>query len=129
MSPIRVLRASAVCICLTMVAAHAQTPQSRMFERLHAALDLTPAQEKSWMTFEQVYAIDPQVMAKRRDALATMPTLTAPQRIDLSINLMRADLESLRQRSAALKTFYNTLSPQQRGIFDRETLPRQRGYD
>jgi hypothetical protein len=112
-----------------MVAAHAQTPHSRMFERLHAALDLTPAQEKSWMTFEQVYAIDPQVMAKRRDALATMPTLTAPQRIDLSINLMRADLESLRQRSAALKTFYNTLSPQQRGIFDRETLPRQRGYD
>src|ERR1700691_1704301 len=99
MTPVRVLRASAICICLFIVAAHAQTLQSRMFERLHAALDLTPAQENGWMTFEQSYAIDPQIMAKRRDAAATMPTLTAPQRIDLSIDLMKADLEWLGRRS------------------------------
>lgn len=80
------------------------------------------------MTFEQAYAIDPQIIAKRRDAAAAMPTLTAPQRVDLSISLMKADLELLERHSAALKTFYNMLSAQQRGIFDRETLPRQQGY-
>jgi hypothetical protein len=87
-----------------MVSAHAQTVQSWMFERLHAALGLSAAQENGWMTFEQAYAIDPQIMAKRGDAAAKMPTLTAPQRIDLSISLMKADLESLGTRSTALKT-------------------------
>ena len=123
----RFLRASALCICLFTVAAHAQTPGSQMLETLHGVLNLTPAQEDGWKTLEQAYAIDPQEMARRRNAAATMPTLTAPQRVDLSINLMKADLESLERRGVSLKAFYGTLSPQQEGIFDRETLPPQQG--
>jgi hypothetical protein len=72
-----------------------------MFERLHGALNLTPAQEDGWKMLEQAYAIDPQEMAHQRNAAVTMPTLTAPQRVDLSINLMKADLESLERRGVA----------------------------
>ena len=118
------VRASALGLCLVTVAAHAQAPETRMLERLHGALHLAAAQEDGWKTFEQAYAIDPQEMAKRRNAADTMPTLAAPQRVDLTINLMRADLESLERRGTALKAFYDTLSPQQRTVFDRETLRR-----
>jgi LTXXQ motif family protein len=127
MITVRFLRATAFCICLFTVAAHAQVPETQIFERLHGALNLTPAQEDGWKMLEQAYAIDPQEMAHHRNAAATMPTLTAPQRVDLSINLMKADLESLERRGAALKGFYATLSPQQQSIFDRQTLPPQQG--
>jgi len=129
MIPVRLLRASALCICLFTVAAHAQAPETQMLERLHGVLNLTPTQEDGWKTLEQAYAIDPQEIAQRRNTAATMSTLTAPQRVDLSINLMKADLESLERRGVALKAFYGTLSPQQQSIFDRETLsPQQRRY-
>ena len=127
MMSFRFLRASCLCLCLFTVAAHAQVPETQMLERLHGALNLTPAQEDGWKVLEQAYAIDPQKMAHQRSAAATIYTLTAPQRVDLSINLMKADLESLEHRGLVLKGFYGTLSPQQQSIFDRETLPPQQG--
>lgn len=112
-----------VCVCFFFVPAHAQTPESRILDRLHGDLNLTAAQENSWQAFKQAYVINPQEMAQRRIAVAAMPTLTAPQRMDRSVSLMKDDLASLMRRSAALKVFYSTLSPQQQGTFDRETLP------
>jgi hypothetical protein len=109
-------------ICLFTVAAYAQASETQMLERLHGALDLTSTQETGWKTLEQAYAIDPREIAQRRDTANTMPTLTAPQRVDLSINLMKADLAAQERRGEALKTFYSTLSPQQQGIFNRDTL-------
>jgi hypothetical protein len=52
-----------------------------------------------------------------------MGSLRAPQRFDLSIQMMRSDLEATERRANALKAFYATLSPDQQAIFDRETLP------
>ena len=54
-----------------------------------------------------------------------LPTLTAPQRVDLSIDAMEADLDSLRERGRALKAFYATLTPAQQATFDRQTLPSE----
>jgi periplasmic protein CpxP/Spy len=119
----RSLRASALCLCLFTVAAHAQTPETRMLDGLHSALALTPAQEDGWKAFTQAYAIDPQELTQRRNSAATIPTLTAPQRVDLSVSMMKADLDSMERRGAALKAFYATLSPQQQSTFDRDTLP------
>jgi hypothetical protein len=36
---------------------------------------------------------------------------------------MQADLDTLRARGQALKVFYAVLSPGQRQIFDRQSLP------
>ncbi|HEY0267309.1 MAG TPA: Spy/CpxP family protein refolding chaperone [Rhizomicrobium sp.] len=94
-----------------------------MFDRLHGALHLTPGQEDSWKTFQQAYAIAPDEIARRRGASAALATLSAPQRVDQSNSLMKADLDAQEKRGAALKAFYANLSPQQQGIFDRETLP------
>lgn len=121
------LRTSTLCLCLCTVAAHAQVPETQMLQRLHGALNLTPAQEDGWKMLEQAYVIDPREMAHQRSAAATISTLTAPQRMDLSINLMKADLESLEHRGLVLEVFYGKLSPQQQRIFDRDTLPMNAG--
>jgi len=121
-------RVAAFC-CLLTVPAHAQPSEAQILQRLHGSLMLSPAQEGPWQTLEQAYALDPHELLQRRNAAATMRTLSAPQRVDLSVNLSKADLESLERRGAALKAFYGTLSPQQQSIFDRETLPMQPGGD
>jgi hypothetical protein len=103
--------------------------QEPALSSLHAALNVTAAQEGAWRAFVAASQPDPQQQARQRAAQQMLPRLTAPQRVDLSIAEMRADLETLRQRGAALKVFYAALTPAQRAIFDRQTLPRQNeGY-
>jgi hypothetical protein len=91
---------------------------------LHAALHITAAQEGAWRAFVAASQPDPQQQARERGAQAMLPTLTAPQRVDLSIAAMEADLDTLRERGRALKAFYGALTAAQQAVFDRETLPR-----
>ena len=93
--------------------------------RLHDALSLSAAQEEAWNAFQAAELPDPQDDARRRSAAQMMPTLHAPQRVDLSIAAMQADLETLQRRGAALKRFYSSLSPTQQATFDRATSPRE----
>jgi hypothetical protein len=94
---------------------------------LHASLHITAAQEDAWRAFMAASQPDPQQQARERAAQQMLPGLTAPQRVDLSIAAMQADLATMRQRGAALKAFYATLTPAQQATFDRETLPRDEG--
>jgi len=94
---------------------------------LHAALHITAAQEDAWRAFMSASQPDPQQQARERAAQQMLPGLTAPQRVDLSIAAIQADLATMRQRGAALKAFYATLTPAQQATFDRETLPRDEG--
>ena len=91
---------------------------------LHAALHITAAQEDAWRAFVAASQPDPQAQARERAAEQMLPTLTAPQRVDLSVAAMQADLDTMRERGRALKAFYATLSAAQQATFDRETLPR-----
>ena len=102
--------------------AWSQTPQLNM---LHDDLHLTAQQEEPWRKFQLATQIDPQEVAKRRNAAELMPTLTAPRRVDLSIAAMEADLQAFERRGAALKIFYAALSPEQQAIFDHETALQQ----
>ena len=90
---------------------------------LHDALRLRPDQERAWQAFDEASRPDPQEEARQRNAFERMGSLRAPQRFDLSIQMMRAELEATERRANALKNFYATLSPEQQAIFDRETLP------
>jgi hypothetical protein len=105
-------------------AAQAQS-QAPDLHRLHDALSLSAGQEEAWNAFQAVELPDPQDDARRRSASQMMPTLKAPQRVDLSIAAMQADLDALQRRGAALKRFYSVLTPAQQAVFDRETAPRQ----
>lgn len=122
MTVFRFLVPAALCGLLAVTAVQAQPQQQNPFDGLHRALNLSPQQEDGWKAFQQSYAMDPAAMARRRDAGAAMARMTAPQRVDQSIALMREDLEAEQRRGAALKAFYATLTPQQQRTFDRETL-------
>jgi protein CpxP len=93
---------------------------------LHDALRLTPDQEAAWRTFAAASAPSPEQEARERAAQSMMATLRSPQRVDLSISAAEADLQTLRERGAALKAFYAVLTPGQQTTFDRRTLPDER---
>jgi hypothetical protein len=98
-------------------------------QRLHSDLTLSSSQEQGWKSFEQAYEVNPQDVARERDAAAKMSDLTGPQRVDLAVSLSEQDLSELRRRADVLKTFYASLSPQQQKTFDRDTLaPSDRGH-
>lgn len=101
----------------------AQPGQPSSVNELHDALRLRPDQERAWQIFDEASRPDPQEEDRQRNAFERMGSLRAPQRFDLSIQMMRAELEETERRANALKAFYATLSPQQQAIFDRETLP------
>ena len=119
----RLAVAAAFCIGIFAADGYAQVAQDGSLASLHAALNLTASQQDSWRSFEQAYTPDPQEITKRRNAAQNMATLTAPQRVDLSINMAEDDLAGLKRRGATLKDLYGVLSPQQQSVFDRETLP------
>jgi protein CpxP len=100
-----------------------QAQQETNFGSLHDALRLTAAQEPGWEAFKSASTPNADQAARARAAQSMLPRLTSPQRVDLSMAAMQADLETLRARGAALKAFYATLTPAQQQIFDRQTLP------
>jgi hypothetical protein len=103
MNPLRVLAFSAIAALSVAAAAQAQTapnsPSSGL-QALHDALMLSPDQTS---------------------AASLMPTLRAPQRVDLTVAAMEADLQTLKTKGAALKAFYAQLTPAQQAIFDLKT--------
>ena len=103
--------------------ARSQPAGSYFLQRLHGDLQLSPSQEGAWNIFQQAFQVDPQEMARQRDADAKMPGLTGPERMDQAISMAQDNLAGLRRRGDALKTFYATLSPEQQKVFDRDTLP------
>jgi len=118
-------RRTAALVFLALLAASpvtAQPDQPAWLARLHDALRLRPDQEQAWARFQQASAMDPQDDSRHRDAYDRMARLRAPQRMELSIDLMRSDLEGMERRRDALKDFYGALSPDQQAAFDRETL-------
>jgi|SRR6185437_11725282 len=123
----RLLSFSALSMFLFVAGAQAQTPSSPQLQQLHDALKLRPDQDANWQDYARSTAIDPQEMTARREASERMAGLTAPERVDLSVQMMRADLASLERRGAALKNFYGSLTPEQKAVFDRETMRPPRG--
>ena len=109
------------------LAAQPRQPQpqesGQSVDDLHDALRLRPDQERAWQMFDEASRPDPQEEARQRNAFDRMGSLRAPQRFDLSIQMMRSELEDTERRANALKAFYTTLSPEQQATFDRETLP------
>ena len=90
---------------------------------LKAKLKITAAQEASWTTFSN--AMKPQAQAAKpsidRAELAKLPT---PERLDkmkaLRSEHLAARNAEMEQRDQAIKTFYGTLTAEQKKVFDAE---------
>lgn len=123
MTRVPVAIALALCLSLPVVPALAQLEQEPSLATLHDALRLRPDQEQAWRVFERASDPDPQDEARRDDAFRRMETMRAPDRMDMSVQLMQSDLNMMQRRASALRAFYATLSPQQQAAFDRQTAP------
>ncbi len=90
---------------------------------LKAKLKITPAQEGAWTAFTSAMKPPADMMAKRPDR-AEMDKLTTPERIDKMQALRTqhmADMQAnMAKRDEATKTFYGTLTAEQKKVFDAE---------
>ncbi|HUO02892.1 MAG TPA: Spy/CpxP family protein refolding chaperone [Rhizomicrobium sp.] len=132
MTTARFLGVSALSVFLFAAGAQAQMPPQMpppnpQLQQLHDALHLRADQDAAWGDYVRSTSVDPQEMAQRRDAAQRMSGLSAPARVDLSVQMMKLDLASLQRRGAALKTFYAGLTPEQQATFDRETMRPPQG--
>ena len=88
---------------------------------LKAKLKITAAQEPAWTTFAESMKPGANMMGKRADH-SEMDKLATPERIDkmraLHKERMAAMDAAMDKRGEATKTFYATLSPEQKKVFD-----------
>lgn len=90
---------------------------------LKAQLKLTPEQEPAWATFVAAMKPDAQAMPQR-PAREELDKLSTPERID-KLRALRdqqhtAMLAAMDKRDQATKTFYATLSAEQKKTFDAQ---------
>jgi len=98
--------------------ARMQQRMAKRLDNLKQKLQITPAQEGAWSAFTS--AMQPsQPMRPNRDQFAQM---TTPERIDRMRELRTQRIAEMDRRGDATKTFYATLTPEQKKTFDAETL-------
>lgn len=96
---------------------------ARHLDTLKAALKLSPAQEAAWTTFAASMKPAKGAMPKRPD-MAELQKLPTPERLDKMSELHkqhRTEMDAaMAQRNEAIKTFYASLSPEQKKTFDAD---------
>lgn len=91
--------------------------------RLHDALKLTAAQEPAWSAFQAAWKPGARMAHGERAKWAALP---APQRMEQRIALARQHIAAMETRLEALRTFYAVLTPEQKKVFDENTMRRGR---
>lgn len=91
-------------------------------QKLHDQLQLTPSQNAAWTTYTA--AIKPAVRGER-PARGEWKTLPAPQRMEKRIDMARQHIARMETRLAALNAFYAVLTPEQKKVFDANSMSRR----
>ena len=94
-------------------------------QQLYDALKLTPAQEKAWEAFQQSH---PAANGVQRPDPAEFAKLPAPERAEKMLENMKQHEAAMGKHVAAMRAFYDQLSPEQKKVFDEQFMQRpQRG--
>jgi hypothetical protein len=97
---------------------HKAERHAQHLTELKSKLNLQAAQEPAWNTFTQSMQ-HPARMA--RPERASLDKMTTPERLDM-MQAMKAQRDAhMQQRAETTKTFYATLSADQKQVFDQET--------
>ncbi|WP_158598020.1 Spy/CpxP family protein refolding chaperone [Noviherbaspirillum saxi] len=88
---------------------------------LHDKLKLNASQEAAWQTY--IARMKPADRPQRPDR-AEFDKLTAPERMEKMLGMMKQAEQRMTERLAATKEFYAVLTPEQQKIFDEETKHR-----
>ncbi|HYE36901.1 Spy/CpxP family protein refolding chaperone [Methylocaldum sp.] len=91
--------------------------EERMAE-LHKELKLTAAQEADWNTWSAKIKEIREAKKQSRPDREAMKNLPAPERLEKMIAHNKAKQTYLEEALGATKTFYATLTPEQRKVFD-----------
>lgn len=93
-------------------------------ERLHAALNLTPAQEGAWTKLmDSEHTMDREGHGARED----LAKLTTPERAQRMLERMNKQQAQLTEHVAAITAFYAVLTPEQQKTFDEFHSAPKRG--
>lgn len=101
-----------------------QRMQERMVRRhteLKQMLKLTAEQEAAWSTFTQAMK-PPADLAQMHTDPAEMKKLTTPERLDRMQAMHDKRQARMKEYAAATKAFYAALNPEQKAIFDAQTM-------
>ena len=104
-----------------------QARHNKYMAALKAKLKLSATQESAWTTFTAAMQPPAKAMGQRPD-MTELSKLPTPERIDkmkaLHAEHMSAMNAEMNQRGDAAKSFYATLSEDQKKVFDAEAMPR-----
>ncbi len=90
-------------------------------QKLHDALKLTAGQEAAWSTYTT--AIKPVVRAERGQR-GEWKTLPAPERMAKRLDMAKQNVIKMEARLSATNAFYAVLTPEQRKLFDENSMQR-----
>lgn len=88
--------------------------------RVHYQLKLTAAQEPAWNTYQA--AIKPVMPAGPRPDMKAWMAMPAPDRMAKMIEMGKQHIATEESHLAALRTFYATLTPEQKKAFDHSMM-------
>jgi hypothetical protein len=92
---------------------------AKHLDELKASLKLKPEQESQWTAFAN--SMQPMQMEHDRMMGADLSKLTTPERIDKMAAFKAQRDAQMQKRAEATKTFYATLSDEQKKTFDQQT--------
>ncbi len=91
---------------------------------LHQKLALSPQQEATWQTFsKKVLDLKEKQWSRAQANWEKMSSSTLPERLDLRDAMFKEREADRAQMHKELKDFYNTLSPEQKIVFDQNWQP------
>ena len=107
---------------------HAKMAQKRAEHqaKLRDALKLNAQQQPAWDAFVASRTPARGERAGRPDR-AAFARLSAPERMQKGIDLQKQRTARMEQRLAALNSFYAVLTPEQRKVFDAQSMQRKGG--
>jgi Spy/CpxP family protein refolding chaperone len=100
--------------------------EGRRLQRLHDLLQIRPDQDGAFRAFTVALEQARPQRGERAEGRerGAQASLTAPERLDRLAQRMAERQQALQKTSAAVKTFYAVLSPEQRKAFDQLPLIR-----
>ena len=121
------------CAGMDMMQGGMMDPVARAEKHLNelkATLKLTKDQEPAWQTFSDQVKDQAKSMAakmdKKKEGMQDMP-MSAPDRMEMMASMMKDRAQDMSTMADNVKTFYATLTPEQKVAFDKVHINHMKG--
>ena len=105
---------------------------NKHLSELKAELKLTKDQEPAWQTFSDQVNAQAKNMASMHDKMKgdmqNMP-MTMPDRMAMMADMMKERAQNMTAMADAVKTFYATLTPEQKNTFDKMHMSHMKSME